>query len=226
MLIKWGAFVTEGRGKIGGTVASRNRSGAYMRNKVTPLNPSTIAQSEARSRLADFSTNWRNLTEVQRTQWNSAAMNFPRTNVFGDVVVPTGKNLYTRLNINLELIGESAITTPPTPAGVDIIRPTDLVASGVLFDFTLIAPTPVGAVILVFATPPVSPGVSFVKSEYRLIGTATSVGPSPETVSMLSEYESKFGTPVFGQKIFAKFIAVNPDTGETGVPVELSDIAS
>ena len=97
MKIKWGALVTDGRGKIGGQVASRNRSGAYMRNKVTPVNPQTDAQQRSRSILASFSEGWRGLTEAQRAAWNAAVSQFETTDVFGDTIQPTGKNLYTHI---------------------------------------------------------------------------------------------------------------------------------
>jgi hypothetical protein len=45
MKMKFGAIVTEGRGKIGGHVASKNKSGAYLRTKVTPVNRQSVAQS-------------------------------------------------------------------------------------------------------------------------------------------------------------------------------------
>ena len=58
MKLKFGAIVTDGRGKIGGHVASKNRSGAYLRTKVTPSNPNTVAQVQVRSILASLSQSW------------------------------------------------------------------------------------------------------------------------------------------------------------------------
>ena len=40
--MKFGALVVDGRNKIGGQVASKNRAGAYLRNKVTPSKKRTI----------------------------------------------------------------------------------------------------------------------------------------------------------------------------------------
>ena len=72
MKILWGALVVDGRRKIGGQVASKNRGGAYMRNKVTPVNPQTAAQTAIRNRLAGLSQAWRALTAAQRAAWNGA----------------------------------------------------------------------------------------------------------------------------------------------------------
>ena len=98
MKIKFGAIVVDGRGKIGGHVASKNRGGAYLRTKVTPTNPQTTFQSAVRNRLTAFSQGWRGLTQAQRDAWNAAVSNFSKTDVFGDIKQPTGLNLYVKLN--------------------------------------------------------------------------------------------------------------------------------
>ena len=85
MKIKFGAIVTDGRGKIGGHVASKNRSGAYMRTKVTPSNPNTASQSQARSILASASQNWRNLTDSQRKAWNNAVSDWDNSSYISKI---------------------------------------------------------------------------------------------------------------------------------------------
>ena len=102
MKAKFGAIVVDGRGKIGGHVASKNRSGSYFRTKVTPVNPQSARQSAVRATLSSFSASWRGLNQNRRDAWNSAVGSFTKTNVFGDTVTPTGKNLYTALNANLD----------------------------------------------------------------------------------------------------------------------------
>jgi hypothetical protein len=47
--INFGQTVNDARGKLGGTVFSKNKSGAYTRRKVTPANPRTVAQSRVRN---------------------------------------------------------------------------------------------------------------------------------------------------------------------------------
>ena len=115
MKMKWGALVVDGRGKIGGQVASKNRSGAYLRTKVTTVNPRSTSQISVRNRLAGLSQGWRGLSAANRAAWNGAVADFAKTNIFGDLVNPTGFNLYQRLNNNLLRIGESALSTPPHP---------------------------------------------------------------------------------------------------------------
>jgi hypothetical protein len=52
MKVLFGAIVVDGRGKIGGHVMSKNRAGAFMRTKVTPINRKSSFQTGVRSRLA------------------------------------------------------------------------------------------------------------------------------------------------------------------------------
>ena len=176
MKMKWGALVVDGRGKIGGQVASKNRSGAYLRTKVTPVNPRSGSQITVRNRLSGLSQGWRGLTAANRAAWNSAVSDFAKTNIFGDLVNPTGFNLYQRLNNNLLRIGEAALSTPPAPAAIDdiVIGALTAAAAAGTVSLAYTASAGSGSEIEVYATPPLSAGVSFVKTEYRLIGSFTS----------------------------------------------------
>ena len=226
MKLKWGALVTDGRGKIGGHVASKNRSGAYLRTKVTPINRGTASQSTVRNRLTAISQSWRGLTASQRAAWNAAVSDFAKTNIFGDLVNPTGFNLYQRLNNNLIRIGESALTSPPAPAAVTDIVIGALSAAAALGTISLAytAGADDGSEIEVWATPPVSAGVSFVKAEYRLIGSFVSNDASPFDAA--TAYTAKFGSiaDAEGSKIFVKTKAINNVTGQAGVPQSTSAI--
>ena len=72
MKTKFGAVIVAGSGKVGGHVASHNRGGAYLRTKVTPVNPNTSYQAGVRNRLATIATSWKGLTAAQRLNWNGA----------------------------------------------------------------------------------------------------------------------------------------------------------
>lgn len=226
MLIKWGALVVDGRGKIGGQVASKNRTGAYMRNKVTPVNAQTSFQMAARQELGSLSSAWSELTQSQRDAWNGAVENYQKTNIFGDQVKPTGKNLFTGLNRNLKNVDEAQIDVPSSPVEFPVIEFNELTVStsAVTAD---ISPEviPAGFTPLWFATAPQSPGKSFVKSEYRMIGT-TEAPDGPEGWDLTSIYTARFGNPVAGQKVFVKMVLVSTGSGQKGVPVEANAIVS
>lgn len=227
MKVKWGALMTDGRGKIGGQVASKNRGGAYMRNKVTPVNPATTSQTTARNRLSSISQSWRSLTEAQRDAWNGAVTNFSKTDIFGDSKNPSGFTLYQRLNNNILTMGGAIITVPPTMEGTDQF--SDLVLTytsgtpSLSLAFTLVAGDDPG--VKVFATAPQSAGVSFVKSEYRLINAAAEDLTSP--YNALTAYNAVFGSVgAAGTKIFFKLVPCNATSGIEGTAVTVSKVSA
>lgn len=225
MKIKYGALVVDGRGKIGGHVASRNRAGAYLRTKVTPINPSTLAQALARNRLAGISTDWRGLTAAQRVAWNGAVADYSKTDIFGDIRNPSGFNLHQKLNNNLVNCSESQITAPPLPEAVDAFTSLSVVVDNTLQLVTLTYAPAIAAdhKALVFGTPAISPGISFVKSEYRQFDVIATADGSPFSIE--SEYIAKFGAVgAVGMKVFVMLVPVNINTGQAGIPMPASTI--
>lgn len=226
MKAKFGMVVVAGSGKVGGHVASRNRGGAYFRTKVTPVNPQTTSQLNVRARLTTRSQAWRGLTQAQRDAWNGAVANFAKTDIFGDLKNPTGFNLYQRLNNNLLNVGAAIISLPPVPSAVLTVNATALAAAagaGTL-SLTLSAAVPAGTAVKVFATAPQSPGVNFVKSEYRQISTLPAATATP--VALGAAYVLKFGNWASGQKIFVRISFVNTVTGQESQPQQISAISA
>lgn len=227
MKMKFGALVVDGRGKIGGHVASKNRAGAYLRTKVTPVNPQTSYQLGVRNRLTGFSQGWRSLTQAQRDAWNAAISDFARTDIFGDLQKPTGFNLYQRLNNNLAIAGVAAISSPPLPAAVGQVAVTAVSAAegADTLTITMDGAVPAGTYAKVYATSPQSAGKSFVKSEYRLVAVLDPAEASP--YDLKAEYVAKFGSiGAAGQKIFVKLEPMNGTTGQTGTPSQASGIVA
>ena len=225
MKMKFGALVTDGRGKIGGHVASKNRYGAYLRTKVTPTNPGSTAQVTVRNRLSALSTAWRALTPAQRAAWNAAVGDYSRTDIFGDIRNPSGFNLHQRLNNNLVNIGKSAITSPPLPEAVDAFATFSVAAAEGAQTVTLTYTPAIAAdhSVLVFGTTAISPGVSFVKSEFRQFDVIVTADASPFAIS--TEYIAKFGVVgAAGMKIFIQMVQVNWATGQAGLPIQASCI--
>lgn len=225
MKAKFGAIVVAGSGKLGGHVASRNRHGAYFRTKVTPVNPDTTFQAAARNRLTLWSQEWRGLSVIQRDAWNAAVQDYAKTDVFGDLKNPSGFNLYQRLNNNLQIVGGVALTLPPLPSEVYAAGTMSVVAdvSDQSIDVTYTPVIPAGQAVKVFATPGMSPGVNFVKSEYRLLEVIVAADVSPYDIG--PAWVTRFGAFVLGQKIFVKFVGVNSVTGQEGIGLSAETIS-
>lgn len=220
--ILWGALVTDGRGKSGGHVLTRNRSGAAMRTKVSGVQRKTNTQQTSKNRFTGLTQGWRDLTEPQRLAWNASAPDFITTNVFGNNISPTGKNLYMRLNQNILLAGGSVIDTPPFPVS-PIALTSFTIASNTSAAQTLgFAVSPVAAdnALLIEATRPLSVGKYAAGSEFRFLQLVQEAATSP--VNTFTAYSNKFGAPITGKKIFFRVTPVNVLTGIRGVPLQVS----
>ncbi len=227
MKVKWGALVVDGRNKIGGQVASKNRAGAYLRNKVTPVNPANAKQTNVRNRLTTLSQNWRGLTAAQRAAWNSAVSNFAKTDIFGDLKNPSGFNLYVKLNANLMVLSEDPKTTPPALTSLDKYSGMGMTYASGTPALTLTGDVTAGgdSGYKLYATPPLSQGVNFVSSEYRLIKSAGTIPTLP--LNVLTDYNAVFGSVgAVGTKIFLKIIPVGVGSGLEGTATEVSQIAA
>lgn len=215
MKIKFGSFVVAGSGKVGGHVAATNRGGAYLRTKVTPLNPNTASQAQTRSLLASLSTAWAGLTDDQRKSWNGAVASFAKTDIFGDLRNPSGINLFVKLNANLSNSGQSLLTEAPEKVEV----PFDAIASvggsvgSEAMVITFSGAGLDGTICKISATPAMSQGVNFVKSQLRVIGYVT---VSSGDVDVWVEYVAKFGEPTAGQNIVISVAPITA-TGQQGV---------
>lgn len=208
MKIKYGAGIVDGSGKLNGWVASKNRGGSYMRTKVTPLNPSTTAQQNARGILGSLSTQWSQLTDAQRLSFNNAVGDFSRTDIFGDIRNPSGINLFVKLNTNLILTGQAQITTAPAKeellfAGINVVT---MDVSGQTTNIVLDNANLDGAIVLAFATPTLTNGTSFVKNRLRSIGSFT---VADDEILVTSGYTSKFGAFALGANIVVGFKVIS-----------------
>lgn len=214
------AVVADMRNKLNGTVFSKNRYGSYTRTKVTPVNPQTTAQQNARNMLATFSASWRTLSEAERQSWINAAPNFPRTDIYGNPKILSGNALYVSLNTNLANVGAGDIDNAPLPLSIPALALGALTAAAGTPALTAAftpTPVPTGFALLIEATPQVGAGITFVKNRYRTLQVVAAAGTSP--ANLLTAYNAKFGTLVEGMKIFIRARLISTTTGQAGIPV-------
>lgn len=225
--VKFGLAVADMRNKLNGSVFSRNRGGAYVRTKVTPLNPQSSAQVAARSLLTSLAQEFRSLSQEQITAWNAAVTQWQTTDIFGDAVSPTGLGLYVRLNANIINGGGSTIQVPPSPVGAAALTGLTLTAAvtGDTFDVAFTPATvPANHTMYIESTAMLSPGINNANSRFRFIDTHAAAGVSP--VDLFSAQTSKFGALVEGQKVFVRAKFINILTGEVSLALKASDIVA
>lgn len=226
--IKWsGIGIVDGRGKINGTVLSKNRGGAYARVKVTPSNPRSAAQMFVRSNLAFLAQKWKTLTQNERNAWGANVSNYTRTDIFGDIKTPTGYNLFMRINTALRDASTELFFNIPAPT-VDVVAADSagLAASAGSLSLSTYFPddAEMNGYLLVDASPQLSPGVSTAGSRFKRIENLEVNDFSALGITdLLSSYSAIYGAPVEGQKIFVRF-TVMMSNGQRGVPQIVSAI--
>jgi len=210
-------------GKQGGMVWSRNRFGAYARNRAIPVNPDSVLQRDVRSQLAALSKSWQDLSDNQRSAWTAAAQNFPKINRLGDSYVSTGFNYYVQINQVLYSAFASQISSPysnsPIPFPSIPITEFQINGSDIFLDLGLLDEfeVPEGFCLQIQATRPCSEGknTGSVKSAYYAIkqfnaGSTITSG----TTNIFDEYEAKFGSIPAGSTAFFKARMVSTLSGQ------------
>lgn len=225
-LVKFGGGVAEIRGKQGGVIYSRNAAGAYIKTKVTPVNPQTSYQQAVRALLQGISQNWKLLSGAQKDGWDTLGDQVTRINVFGDSLPYTGYSLYMRLNLNLQQVGVAIIDDAPTVPSLDA-----LVLGALSFDAApdamSIAFTPSqatkGTSIITYATGNIVTGRRFVKNLRRLVQVDSEpAGP----LDIQSNHNDRFGALTVGARIFVALKLVDETTGFDGALVVGSAIVA
>lgn len=106
-------------GKLGGTVYSKNKGGAYTRQLVKPTNPRTPAQTQARGRFNQAATGYSNVSDTIKQGWNQFAMDFFSPKTIKPGVTYTGFNAYVSLNsasLNAKALKSATDPTIALPA--------------------------------------------------------------------------------------------------------------
>lgn len=135
----------EMRGSMGGTTASRNRYGQYLRQRSVPVNPNSARQLTVRGVWQALAFTWTNiLTQVQRDAWDLYGENVDWLNKLGQVIKLTGYAHFQRSNGAIAAASGATVSAGPTNftlPGADITfaatisEATQLIS--VVFDNTL-----------------------------------------------------------------------------------------
>jgi hypothetical protein len=92
-------------GKIGATVYSHNRWGAYIRSLVIPTQPRTAYQQNQRARIASCAERWHDLTASDRLQWENYATQIVRVDKQGVRLSYNGYTAFMLVNTERLFLG-------------------------------------------------------------------------------------------------------------------------
>lgn len=108
-------------GSLGGTVASHNTYGPYLRARRRPVNPNTPGQQHSRLSFSNTSQAWQSLSKEQQAAWVTGGPLNVRPNRVGGSQALTGQALYMRINAFRAQCGLSLLLVPPTEASTPSI---------------------------------------------------------------------------------------------------------
>jgi hypothetical protein len=214
------ALLTEGRNKLGDTVWARNPSGNYIRARVKPTNPNTILQQYTRTFFSQYTKAFRTLTAAQIKGWNALGASINDHDKLGQVIHPSGLQLFMRCNMNLAYFGIGQISDPPSDSSIPAapaMTETSVTGDGggyVQIQFTTPGITTASTIYAFpYVTAGFSSGVTFVAPFLYKIAESTSRTPDTgeNYINLGTGYPQPAPAP--GQKVAWGYRAINTETG-------------
>ena len=202
-------------GSAKGVTAAKVRGRKYIRNRGYGGSVRTSAQASVKSIFKQLSQSWKNLTNAQILAWNALANTQAGKHVLGTSSKISGANLYSRLNFWIVKCGGTALSTPPTLAGVDAPADATVVLSASAFTFTLASiPADVSNLKLVIcASAPQGQGITRAYSKAVQIGDVRTVVNT--AIDIKDDFIAAHGAAsASSPKVFMKYFFVNTATGE------------
>ncbi len=180
---------TDLSGSVGGITASRNRGGAYFRNRGIPIQPNTPEQQAIKAAMSQTVARWNNsLTTIQRDGWDTYAFNVPLIDPLGEPRNVGGLGMYNRSNIPRIQNGLAIVDDAPTVFNLGDYTAPSIASIDAATDILSLAFT-VGddwvdedeAAMVVYISRPQSVGKNFFKGPYRLAAQILGDSGTPPT---------------------------------------------
>ena len=209
-----GVAVSQASGRVGGTIFSRNRGGAYMRNGSMPVTVTTPYAQAIKGITAAQSQAWAATTDAIREQWREWATQNPVINRLGQSRTLSGHQAYIQINARLVYAGFAAITSPPVGAAPAAVAPGAVTWDSSPLKLTVAfaaSPAPAGIAVQTYAYLADSPGVRYVRNRLALIQTSAAAATTP--LDILSDVTERFGPPQEGQTLHVGMRALDSTTG-------------
>lgn len=229
-VVKYGALVTEIKGKIGGSVFQGGISGPVVGNKAHLSITNVTLGKQQRSTsskvinqhgtLSWIATNWKNLTSLQRAAWNAGAITFPFKNKFGDFYTGSGFQLYMQMAINAWNMGLGLLTDIPAPATLAVAQPFTIMAATDPNTFSFDTTVDANTTIILYGSAIQSPGQALRPSTLKAIGLFVDGATFPFNVT--NEYKAVFGTIPAHGFIWWRCMPLSQLEYRQGVPVDLA----
>jgi len=220
--VKYGALITELKGKIGGTVFQGGPAGSVAKNIDAIADSAKLTKADAgrafppRKIIAQVSGLWRLLSQLQRDAWNAAAPLWPATNRFGEVYTPSGFNVFMKLNAQMVNLTGVSLSDPPIGISIPLLDPiTIAVPDDIEFNVDLPGGVPAGFYLRTEATMPMGIAINPKNSFFKIIAQTPSGVIFPQ--DMADGYKEVYGLWLNVCTIWTRFCLVSSTTGQKGI---------
>lgn len=138
-VVKMGAVVTTIKGSIGGTAFKVQRGSQVMYRKSNGTSTSKLLQNTKLGYARAIFQRWAFLSSTDKNDWNALALTITFPDKFGDLVNITGRQLFTKCNLNLQRI---IYYTNPTVDFTTVVPELDVRGTSIdivneIFDVTI-----------------------------------------------------------------------------------------
>ena len=213
--VRTSALISDARGRIGGVVFTRNKSGLVVRSRIKPLNPRSTYQQTQRAYASTVASHWASITAQQRADWQAYALNTGWTNRLGDVINIGGEAAFVRSNTIRLLMGMPILEAAPTEYGKATSTVLTVTASAATQTPVIAEPSSgfdgetTGHTLAFFAAMPQPGSRDMAPTRFRylehLIGTTGNPVSWPHTLG------SWPWTYTEGQRITVALVSMDPD---------------
>ena len=214
-------------GSSGGTTFSRNRGGAYFRNRAIPITSTTPEALAAKTRFTDASQDWQGLTTGQREAWQQFADANPVINALGKPIILSGAQAFIGIHARMAAASDPPITAPPIVPAPNPLASLSLFAgiattNSIALTFTV---SPLGAneELWIRAAVTSSVGILFVQNLLRLTGQSAAAQTTPFDAT--PQVQARLGTLVLGQTVHVQVSTYDNSTGLLSGPLRADVVA-
>lgn len=211
--IIYSALIESIRGSIGGTTFQKNAYGYTIKKKPNMCKPNTQPQQLQKTFFALAVRAWGQLTNAQRTDWDTWASTYPQYAKHNPSSQLSGFAVFTRVHVYRLMYGRGVDTNPTyTAYAQDTIGLGIKNAAGVLTLEVTSALESEEWWMVLSVSRPFTDSQNFVGSRVRYMDQRTNVSDS---VNITTKYTSLFGIlPAVGQKIALSVIPYAEDNGQ------------
>lgn len=218
MKLKFSALLSDARGILNGSYASRDRYGSVLRNRVIPRNPQSQKQQMIRNIFSYVARRWRTISQHCRDEWTVYARTKPYTDVFGNRKFLQPNALFIQYNMNIMLYGFPFLECPifENVEFPDIPITIDPPAVGGIWLYNM-DKLSFYQMLVVQATRPTTAKKDNVDGDFTTIAVLKESDFIDGAYNAYQDYLNKIGPFENGQQIYFRYFFADP-SGRVSLP--------